>query len=49
MLLELSLNPLLDQEFEGRHQAERVLHMEVQYVRYLDQLDREGVQLHQPR
>ncbi|EMS54805.1 hypothetical protein TRIUR3_20331 [Triticum urartu] len=28
MLMELSLNPLLDQEFEGRHQVERVLNTE---------------------
>ena len=49
MLKELSLDPLLDQEFEGRHRAERVLNMEVQYVRYLDRLDREDVRPHQPR
>ena len=49
MLMELSLDPLLDQEFEGRHRAERVLNMEVSYVRYLDWLDREDVRLHQPR
>ena len=35
MLMELSLNPLLDQEFEGRHRAERVLNSEVPYIRYL--------------
>ena len=35
MLTELSLDPLLDQEFEGRHRAERVLNSEVPYVRYL--------------
>ena len=34
VLTELSLDPLLDQEFEGRHQAERVLNTEVQYIRY---------------
>ena len=33
MLSELSLDPLLDQELEGRHRAERVLHTEVPYVR----------------
>src|SRR3989337_928385 len=33
--MKLSLDPLLDQEFEGRHQAERVLNSEVPYVRYL--------------
>ena len=35
MLTKLSLDPLVDQEFEGRHQAERVLNSEVPYVRYL--------------
>ena len=35
MLTELSLDPLLDQEFEGRHRAERVLNSEVPDVRYL--------------
>ena len=49
MLTELSLNPLLDQELEGRHRAERVLNTEVPYVRRLDRLDREDVRLHQPR
>ena len=49
VLMELSLDPLLDQEFEGRHRAERVLNTEVLYVRYLDRLDREDVRLHQPR
>ena len=49
MLMELSLDPLLDQELEGRHRVERVLNTEVPYVRYLDQLDREDVRLHQPR
>ena len=39
MLTELSLDPLLDQELEGRHRAERVLNTEVPYVRYLDRLD----------
>ena len=39
MLTKLSLDPLLDQEFEGRHRAERVLNTEVPYVRYLDWLD----------
>ena len=43
MLTELSLDPLQDQEFEGRHRAERVLNTEVLYVRYLDRLDREDV------
>ena len=33
--MELSLYPLLDQEFEGRHRAERVLNSEVSCVRYL--------------
>ena len=49
MLTELSLDPLLDQELEGRHHVERVLNTEVSYVRYLDRLDREDVRLHQPR
>ena len=35
MLTELSLDPLLDQEFEGSHRAECVLNSEVLYVRYL--------------
>ena len=35
MLTKLSLDSLLDQEFEGRHRAERVLNSEVPYVRYL--------------
>ena len=50
MLTELSLDPLLDQELEGRHRAKRVLNTEVPYVWYLDRLDREDiqVQLHQP-
>ena len=49
MLTKLCLDPLLDQEFEGRHRAERVLNTEVPYVQYLDWLDREDVQLHQLR
>ena len=49
MLTELSLDPLLDQELEGRHHAKRVMNTEVPYVRYLDRLDREYVRLHQPR
>ena len=48
MLMELSLDPLLDQELEGRHHAERVLNTEVSYVHYLDRLDREDVRLHEP-
>ena len=47
--MKLSLDPLLDQELEGRHRAKRVLNTEVSYVRYLDPLDREDVRLHQPR
>ena len=43
--MKLSLDPLQDQEFEGRHRAERVLNTEVLYVRYLDRLDREDVRL----
>ena len=49
MLTELSLDPLLDQEFEGHHGAERLLNTEVPYVWYLDRLDRKEVRLHQPR
>ena len=41
--------PQLDQEYEGRHRAERVLNTEVPYVRCYDRSDREDVQLHQPR
>ena len=47
MLTELSLDPLLDQELEGHHRAERVLNTEVPYVWYFDRLDREDVRLHQ--
>ena len=35
MLTELSLDTLLDQEFEGCHRAERVLNSEVPYIWYL--------------
>ena len=35
MLTELSLDTLLDQEFEVRHRAECVLNSEVPYVWYL--------------
>ena len=49
VLTELSLDTLLDQEFEGRHRDEHVLNTEVPYVLYLDWLDREDVRLHQPR
>ena len=35
MLTKLSLDTLLDQEFEERHRAEHVLNSEVPYVRYL--------------
>ena len=41
--------PQLDQELKGRHRVERVLNVEVSYVRYLDRLDREHVRLHQLR
>ena len=41
--------PQLDQEYKGRHRAERVQITEVPCVRYLDRLDREDVRLHQPR
>ena len=43
--MELSLDPLLDQELEGRHHAEHVRNTEVPYVRYLDRSDREDVRL----
>ena len=33
--MELSLNPLPDQEFEGHHRAEHVQNSKVPYVRYL--------------
>ena len=33
VLTKLSLDPLLDQELEGRHRAEHVQNSEVQYVR----------------
>ena len=35
MLTKLSLDTLLDQEFEERHRSERVQNSEVSYVRYL--------------
>ena len=35
MLTKLSLDTLLDQEFEGRHRAGRVLNSKVPYVQYL--------------
>ena len=35
MLTKISLNTLLDQEFEGRHRVEHVQNLEVPYVRYL--------------
>ena len=35
MLSELSRDPLLDQELDGRHRAERVLNSEVPCARYL--------------
>ena len=34
MLTELSLDPLLDQEIEGRHRDERVQIVEVSYLRF---------------
>ena len=49
MLTKLSPDTQLDLEFVGRYRAERVQIVEVPYVRYLDQLDREDVRLHQPR
>ena len=35
MLTKLSIDTLLDQEYEGRHRAERVFIMEVPCIRYL--------------
>ena len=35
MLTKLSLDTLLDQEFEGRHRAKRVQNLEVPYIQYL--------------
>ena len=35
MLTKLCLDTLLDQKFEGRHRAERVLNSKAPYVRYL--------------
>ena len=35
MLTKLSLDTLLDQEFGGRHRAERVQNSEVSYIRCL--------------
>ena len=35
MVTKLSLDTLLDQEFEGRHRAERVSNLEVPYIRCL--------------
>ena len=32
--MELSLDPLLDQEFEGCHRVERMLTSEVPYIQY---------------
>ena len=43
--MELSLDPLLDQESEGRRRAECVLNTEVPCIRYLDRSDREDVRL----
>ena len=49
MLTELSLDPLLDQEFEGHHRAERVLELGGAVVLVLDRSGRGDVRLHQPR
>ena len=49
VLTELIPDTLLDQEYRGRHRAERVQIVEVSCVRYLDRLDHEDVRLHQPR
>ena len=42
---ELSINPLLDQEFEGRHRAERVLELGGAVVLVLDRSGRGDVRL----
>ena len=48
MLMKLSIDTLLDQEFEGRHRAERAeLGGAVRSLLY--RLNREDVRLHQPR
>ena len=49
MLTELSLEALLDREFEGRHRAECVLELGGAVVSVLDRSGREDVRLHQPR
>ena len=49
MLTKLSLDTLLDQEFEGCHRAERVLELGGAVVSVLDRSGREDVRLHQPR
>ena len=49
MLTDLSLDTFLDQEFEGRHRAERVLELGGDVVSVLDRSGREDVRLHQPR
>ena len=49
VLMELSLDTLLGQEFDGRHRAERVLELGCAVVSVLDRSGREDVRLHQPR
>ena len=51
MLTELIyyLDILLDQEGEERHRVERVLNVEVSYVRYSISWIAKKVRLHQPR
>ena len=47
--MKLSLDPLLDQEFEGRHRAEHMQELEGAVLSVLDRSGREDVRLHQPR
>ena len=49
MLMELSVEALLDRAFVGPHRAERELNAEVPYVRYRGSVDLEDVRLHEPR
>ena len=49
MQTELSRKALLDREFVGRHQAERVLELGGAIVSVPDRSGREDVRLHQPR
>ena len=48
MLTKLSLYPLLDQELERLHRAERVQELEGAVLSVLDRSGHEDVRLHQP-